>query len=94
MGAAITASLNLPPGMYSVTVNVSGFKTLRREGLGIAVGDFPVIDLILEVGISYSAGPEIDNGNPSWNMEMRGSGSWDQLLRISQVRLHAAQASW
>ena len=41
---------NLPPGTYTVTVQAPGFTLLRREGITIAVGHLPTLDLQLQVG--------------------------------------------
>src|ERR1700704_3751304 len=36
---------NLPPGTYTITVTVKGFRTLKREDLIIEVGHLPSVDL-------------------------------------------------
>ena len=41
---------NLPPGMYSITVSATNFKTVKRDGLALDVGRLPTIDIALEVG--------------------------------------------
>lgn len=41
---------NIPPGEYTVTVSMKGFKTLKRGGLTIEVGHLPSLDLKLEIG--------------------------------------------
>jgi hypothetical protein len=41
---------NIPPGVYTVTVRVEGFATLKREGVTIEVGHLPTLDLALKVG--------------------------------------------
>src|ERR1019366_9235627 len=41
---------NLPPGAYSVTVTAPGFRTFRQEGIDLAVGHLPSIEVRLEVG--------------------------------------------
>jgi len=41
---------NLPPGTYTITVKMSGFATLKREGIDIEVGHLPTLDLTLQVG--------------------------------------------
>jgi hypothetical protein len=41
---------NIPPGVYTVTVKVEGFATLKREGVTIEVGHLPTLDLALRVG--------------------------------------------
>ena len=42
--------LRLPPGPYTVTVTVMGFKKLTRAGLMVAAGQTLPLDLVLEVG--------------------------------------------
>jgi hypothetical protein len=41
---------NLPPSTYSVTVTAHGFSTLKRDGVNIAVGHLPTLDLPMQVG--------------------------------------------
>ncbi len=41
---------NLPPGSYTITVTVKGFKTVKREGLILEVGHLPSVDFALAVG--------------------------------------------
>jgi hypothetical protein len=41
---------NLPPGTYSVRVTAPGFTLLKRDGIVIAVGHLPTLDLQLQVG--------------------------------------------
>jgi len=47
--------LRLPPGPYSVTVTVMGFKKLTRAGLEVAAGQTLPLDLALEVGSTTDA---------------------------------------
>ena len=42
--------VNLPPGVYAITVKAEGFSTLRKEGLVLEVGHLPTQDLTLQVG--------------------------------------------
>jgi hypothetical protein len=42
--------VNLPPGTYSLTVSAQGFTQLKRDGISIAVGHLPTLDLELKVG--------------------------------------------
>src|ERR1017187_1792143 len=41
---------NLPPGVYSVTVTSTGFRTFKQEQIDLEVGHLPTIDVRLEVG--------------------------------------------
>jgi carboxypeptidase family protein/TonB-dependent receptor-like protein len=43
-------ALNLPPGIYSVTAELSGFTTAKRENLGLEIGREVTADLSLKVG--------------------------------------------
>ncbi len=57
---------NLPPGPYTITVQVQGFDTLKRTGLMIEVGHAPTVDLTLAIGTESTtvdvsaATPQID----------------------------------
>jgi len=58
---------NLPPGMYSITIEGKGFSTLKRQGVDLQVGHSPTIDLTLSVGsestvvdVNSASGPMID----------------------------------
>lgn len=62
-GSGYYRFINLPPGTYTITVDAKGFKFLKREGLDIAVGHFPVVDLMLEVG-SATTLIEVNAGAP------------------------------
>ena len=41
---------NLPPGVYSLTVSATGFRTFKLEGINLSVGHLPSVDAQLEVG--------------------------------------------
>jgi len=40
----------LPPGNYTLTVTVPGFRTFKQGGIALAVGRLPNLDVRLEVG--------------------------------------------
>ena len=42
--------VNLPPGVYAVTVKAATFSELKREGITIEVGHTPTLDLTMAVG--------------------------------------------
>jgi hypothetical protein len=42
----------LAPGEYSITAEMAGFKTSKRDGLTLSIGEHPVVDIQLEVGAS------------------------------------------
>jgi hypothetical protein len=54
---------NLPPGTYSLTVTAKNFKSVKREGMDIAVGHLPTVDITLEVG-STSETVEVSGSAP------------------------------
>ena len=41
---------NLPPGTYTITVTAPGFSTSKLEGIALATGKLPTIDITLKVG--------------------------------------------
>ena len=57
---------NLPPGSYTVTVKAQGFATYKNEGLALATGRLPTLDVLMNVGGTESivevsgAAPVID----------------------------------
>ncbi len=40
----------LTPGEYEITAEMAGFKTYKREGLTLSLGEHPVVDIKLELG--------------------------------------------
>ncbi len=40
----------VPPGTYSITFTVTGFRVTKREGIVLAVGRLPNVDVQLEIG--------------------------------------------
>lgn len=40
----------LTPGSYEIAAEIKGFKTYRRAGLTLSIGEHPVVDIRLEVG--------------------------------------------
>lgn len=66
-GSGFFRFANVPPGVYTVTITMNGFETLKREGVTIEVGHLPSLNLTLSVGgtdttvVTVSAaGPQID----------------------------------
>lgn len=41
---------NLPPGTYTMTVTAPNFRSYKQEGISIATGHLPSIDITLQVG--------------------------------------------
>lgn len=72
-------TLNLPPGPYSVTVTVPGFKKFVRSGMSLAVGQTLGIDISLEVGavgdsVTVSAEASLlktENGDVAHNITLQ-----------------------
>ena len=42
---------NLPPGTYILTVTAPNFRTYKQEGIALATGRLPSIDVVLQVGM-------------------------------------------
>jgi len=66
----------LPPGLYSVSVELSGFQTIRRENVRLTLGFTARLDQVLEVGTVQEsvtvtgASPLVDVTNPATSVEM------------------------
>src|SRR5690348_412933 len=43
---------NLPPGTYTIITSAPNFRTKKMEGLALAVGKLPTIDITLEIGMA------------------------------------------
>src|ERR1051326_2827209 len=41
---------NLPPGMYTISVTATGFRTAKKGDIDLAVGHLPTVDVTMEVG--------------------------------------------
>ena len=41
---------NLPPGVYTLTVAASGFRSVKQENIVLEVGHLPTLDVTMEVG--------------------------------------------
>jgi hypothetical protein len=41
---------NLPPGVYTLTVTVAGFRTYKQDNIDLQVGHLPTIDPVMQVG--------------------------------------------
>ena len=41
---------NLPPGTYAATITATGFRTNKQQGIELAVGHLPSLNVVLEVG--------------------------------------------
>jgi len=78
--------LNLPPGTYTITAELAGFATYRREGVVMRAGTTFAVDIEMKVGslaetITVSGeSPMIEVGRPTSIMNMDG-----ELLRAAPV---------
>ena len=50
MSGASTASARLPIGTYTVTYELPGFQTVRREGVRLSVGFVATLDQVMSLG--------------------------------------------
>ena len=66
----------LPPGLYTVTFELTGFQTVKRENVRLALGFTANLDQALSVGaveesVTVSgASPVVDVTNPATSVEM------------------------
>jgi hypothetical protein len=78
--------LNLPPGTYTLTAELAGFATYRREGVVMRAGSTFAVDIEMKVGslaetITVSGeSPMIEVGRPTSIMNIDG-----ELLRSAPV---------
>ena len=77
---------NLPPGTYTLTAELAGFATIKREGVVMRAGSTFAVDLTMTVGalaetITVSGeSPMIEVGRPTSTMNIDG-----ELLRAAPV---------
>ena len=70
----------LPIGTYSVTYELPGFQTVRREGVRLAVGFVATLDQVMSLGtvsetITVSgASPLVDVTNPATSVDLSSEG--------------------
>lgn len=77
---------NLPPGAYTLTAELSGFATYRREGIVVRAGTIFTIDIAMQVGtlaetITVSGdSPMIETTRPTSVINIEG-----ELLRAAPI---------
>jgi hypothetical protein len=49
-GAGVYSLSSLPPGVYDVQIEASGFKTAKMAAVALAVGGIATVDVNMEVG--------------------------------------------
>jgi Carboxypeptidase regulatory-like domain len=71
--------VNIPPGVYDISVTRTGFKTSMIEGQKVTVGTVRTVDVVLEIGsvsesvqISASAGAELQTTNAAVGKTITG----------------------
>jgi Carboxypeptidase regulatory-like domain len=71
--------VNIPPGVYDISVSKTGFKTAMVEGQKVTVGTVRTVDISLEIGsvsesvqISASAGAELQTTNAAVGKTITG----------------------
>ena len=78
--------LNLPPGTYTITAELAGFTTYRREGIVMRAGTTFAVDIEMKLGnvaetITVSGdSPMIEVGRPTSVMNIEG-----ELLRAAPI---------
>jgi hypothetical protein len=95
-GAGQYSIVNLPPGMYTVTFTLTGFSTVRREGVEVSVNVTTNIDAELRVGAVQETitvtgeSPLVDVQSAAQSRtvtaeafkELPGGGSWIQMAAL------------
>jgi len=71
--------VNIPPGVYDISVSKTGFKSAKVDGQKIAVGLVRTVDVTLEIGavsetvqVSASAGAELQTTNAAVGKTISG----------------------
>ncbi len=77
----------LSPGAYRVTFELSGFKSLRREGISVSTAEMATVNVVLEVGTVTEAVEVIANA------EMVSSGSMTVQRTLDQKELDSLPTS-
>ena len=77
----------LPPGTYRITFELTGFKTLRREGITVSTAEMATVDVALELGALAEAVEVVANA------EMVSSGSMTMTRTLDQKELEALPTS-
>ena len=78
--------INLPPGTYSLTAELTGFATTRREGIVMRAGTTFTVDLQMQIGtlqetVTVSGeSPMIETGRPTSVLNIDG-----ELLRAAPI---------
>ena len=77
----------LTPGTYRVTFELTGFKTLRRDGLTVSTAEMATVNVTLEIGTLAEAVDVVANA------EMVSSGSMTVSRTLDQKELEALPTS-
>ncbi len=77
----------LTPGTYRITFELTGFKTLRREGVTVSTAEMATVDVTLEVGGLAEAVEVVANA------EMVSSGSMTVQRTLDQKELDSLPTS-
>jgi hypothetical protein len=77
----------LSPGNYRLTFELSGFKTLRREGITVSTSEMAPVNVVLEIG-ALAESIEVRG-----NAEMVSSGSMTIVRTLDQKELESLPTS-
>ena len=77
----------LTPGNYRITIELSGFKPLRREGITVSTAEMATVNVELEIGTLAEAVDVVANA------EMVSSGSMTVARTLDQKELEALPMS-
>jgi hypothetical protein len=77
----------LSPGAYVITFELTGFKTLRRDGVTVSTAEMATVDVVLEIGAMTEA-VEVTG-----NVDMVSSGSATIVRTLDRRELEALPTS-
>src|SRR5262249_56391684 len=77
----------IPPGVYNLKVELSGFRAVERKNIGVQVGSSNRIDITLEIGEVNSI-VEVSGGAPVLQTETASVGTVIENRRIVELPLN------
>src|SRR5438552_2904704 len=80
-------ALNLPPGLYSVTAELSGFAIAKRENLTLEIGREIPADLVMKIG-SFADQITVEGAASNVDLSSTGAGGVVSPTQIAELPLN------